>query len=90
MRIEFANTFDIRRDFDALKASARKHAPPLIRGQKARSRTNVGVHVDVGKTFQNLKHQFGVDGLIDIRPQAFADHEPAIVRQRRARLIQTK
>src|SRR5437899_7596359 len=76
MRIEFANAFDIWRNFNALKAGARKRAPPLICRQKARSRTNVGVQLDIGKTLQDLKHQFGVDRLITIRPQAFADHEP--------------
>src|SRR5260370_38485637 len=45
---------------------------------------------DVGKTLQNLKHQFRVDRLIDIGSQAFADHQPAIARQSRASLIQAK
>ena len=46
--------------------------------------------MDIGKGFQNLKHQFGIDWLIRIWPQAFANHQPAIARQRKPRLIQAK
>src|SRR6184192_2025777 len=90
MRIYLANAIDIRRDFDALKASARKCAAPVICSQKARIRPNFGIYLDVGKTLQDLKHQFRVDRLIGIGSQAFADHQPAIARQSRASLIQAK
>src|SRR5213076_130239 len=90
MRIYLANAIDIRRDFNALKACARKCAAPVICSQKARIGANFGICLDVGKTLQDLKHQFRVDRLIGIGSQAFADHQPAIVRQSRARLIQAK
>src|SRR6266480_2322225 len=53
-------------------------------------RPNFGMYLDLGKAPQNLKHQFRVDRLIDIGPKTFADHQPAIARQSRARLIQAK
>jgi hypothetical protein len=90
MRINLTNAVDIWSDFDGLKACARKCAPPVICSQKTRIRTKFRICLNVGKTLQNLKHQFRIDGLIGMRPQAFADHQPAIFLQGRARLIQAK
>ena len=82
MRIYLANSIDIRRHFDALKACARKCAAPVIRSQKTRIRANFGIGLDIGKAFQNLKHQLGVDRLIDIGAQAFADYKDFVVKVR--------
>src|SRR5215469_2199637 len=90
MRIDLANAIDIRRHSDALQTRARKSTAPLLCSQKARIRANFRIHLDVCKTIQNLKHQLRVDWLIIVRPNTFADHEPAIARQRRACLIQAK
>ncbi len=90
MRIDFANTIDVWHDFGVVEACARKCATPLIRSQKARVGADFGICLDIGKTFQNLKHQLGVDRLIDIGAQAFADYQPAIACQSKARLIQAK
>src|SRR5438046_9756255 len=56
MRIYLANAIDIRRDFDALKAWARKCAAPLIGSQKARVRPNFGICLGVGRVFRDLTH----------------------------------
>src|SRR4029453_1224008 len=90
MRIDFADALNIRRDFSAPKTGAPKCAPPIIFSQKARVRSNFGICLDIRKTFQNLKHQLGVDRLIDIGTQAFTDNKPAIAWQSRKRLIQAK
>src|SRR5882724_2704494 len=90
MRINLANAIDVRRHVGMAEACARKSAAPLLRSQKARIRPNFWICLDICKTIQNLKHQLGIDGLIIVRPYAFADYQPTIGRQSRARFTQAK
>src|SRR6266446_2452400 len=78
MWIDLANPIDIRRHLGVFEACARKSTTPLLCGQKARIRANFRIRLDVCETAQNLKHQFRIDWLIIVRPNAFADHKPAI------------
>src|SRR6266446_7520451 len=78
MRIDLANPIDVRRHLGVFEACARKSTTPLLCGQKARIRANFRIYLDVCETVQNLKHQFRIDWLIIVRPNAFADHKPAI------------
>ena len=90
MRIDLANPIDIRRHVRVFETCARKSTTPLLCGQKARIRANFRIYLDVCETVQNLKHQFRIDWLIIVRPNAFADHKPAISGQSRAGFIQAK
>ena len=90
MRINLTNAIDIWRDPDALKTCARKCAAPVICSKEAGIRAKFRIYLDLGEALQNLKHQLRVDRLVVMRPQAFADHQPAIALQGGVRLIQGK
>src|SRR5207247_10475851 len=90
VRINLANAIDIGRNLDALKAPRSKRAPPLLGSQKAWIRPNLWICLDICKTLKNLKHQLGIDWLIEIGAQAFADDEPSVAGKSRARFVQTK
>ena len=77
VRINFADLIDVGFDFHGLEACAGKGTVPLICSQETGIGANFGISIHLGKTFQDLKHQFGVDGLIRIRAYAFTNYQPA-------------
>src|SRR5205807_4314743 len=90
MRIHLANAVDLRCDLDALETGAGKYAAPLVRGQEARFWANFGIRIHIAKAVQGLKDKLGIDRLIDMRPHAFANHQPSVVRQRATRFVQAE
>ena len=54
----------------------------MIRGEKTRIRSKFRIDIDVGETIQDLKYQFRIHRLVEIRPHALTDYEAAIRRER--------
>src|ERR1044072_6409521 len=90
MWVDFANAIDLRCHFDVLKTCTNKCTLPILCSQKAWIWANLWISPDVYETLKNLKHQLGIDWLIEMGAQAFADHEPTIAGQNGARFIQGK
>src|SRR5437764_13057970 len=81
MGIDFANTIELGFYFSVFEAGATECAPPMIRGEKTRIRSKFRIDINVGKTIQDLKHQFRIHRLVEIRPHTLTDYEPATRRE---------
>ena len=90
MRIHLANAVDLRGDFDALETGAHKCASPVVCGQETWIGANFGIGIHLAKAIQDLKDELGINRLIEIRPHAFANHQPTVVGQRAARFVQAE
>src|SRR5262249_8302855 len=90
MRVDLADSLDIRRNLGARETCSQKSATPLVSSQKAGVWTNFRIRFHVGKTVQNLKHEFGIHRLVIVRSQAFPDNEPTIQGKSRTRFVQAK
>jgi hypothetical protein len=82
MRIDFPNTVELGFYFNVFETGAAECAPPMIRGEKTRIRSKFWIGIDVGKTIQDLKYQFRIHRLVEIRPHTLADYEATIRRER--------
>src|SRR5436309_1269683 len=82
MRINFANAIELRFYFGVFEPRALECIPPMISSEETGIGTKLRISADFSKAIQNLKHQFRIHRLIEIRPDTFADYQPAIRRQR--------
>src|SRR6476469_5532208 len=81
MGIDFANTIELGFYFSVFETGAAECAPPMTRGEKTRIRSKFRIGIDVGKTVQDLKYQFRILRLVEIRPHALNDYQAAIWRE---------
>src|SRR6476661_9695888 len=82
MGIDFANTIELGFYVSVFETGAAECAPPMTRGEKTRIRSKFWIGIDVGKTIQDLKYQFRIHRLVEIRPHTLADYEAASRRER--------
>jgi hypothetical protein len=82
MGIDFANTIELGFYFSVFETGAAECAPPMIRGEKTRIRSKFWIGIVVSKTIQDLKYQFRIHRLVEIRPHTLADYEAASRRER--------
>src|SRR5438874_13021817 len=57
MGIDFANTIELGAYFSVFEAGSTECAPPMIRGEKTRTRSKFRIDFNVGRTIQDLKYQ---------------------------------
>src|SRR5438270_11091246 len=81
MGIDVANAIELGFYFNVFETGAAECAPPMIRGEKSRIRSKFWIGIDVGKTIQDLKYQFRILRLVEIRPHTLADYEAASRRE---------
>src|SRR5690349_2164848 len=82
MGIDFANTLERGFYFSVCEAGAVECSAQMIRCQKTRIRSKFWINIDIGKAIQDLKYQFRIHRLVEIRPHTLTDYEAAIWRER--------
>src|SRR6266403_207456 len=90
MRVDLADSLDIRRNLRPREARSHKSATPLFGSQKAGVWTNFRICFHIGKTVENLKHYFGIHRLVIVRSHTFPDGEPTARSEPRSRFVQAK